>query len=305
MKILIICSKTSGKIAPFIVEQAESLVKQGATIDFFAISQKGLFGYLKSRKAMLQKIRKFQPDIIHAHFGLCGLLANLQRKIPVVTTYHGCDINKKRLRLLSIISILLSKRNIFVSKKQAEQVKFFFKKRDDIIPCGIDNDVFYPMSKSEARKKLNFQQNKTYILFSSTFKRAEKNPELAHSAVQLLNKEAELVELKGYSREQVAMLMNACDAGLLTSIREGSPMFIKELIFCHRPVVSTDVGDVKETTRGVEGCFVTSFDAQNVADALKKALECKHSEPTEKYRNMFENKLIAKKIMEIYKSISK
>lgn len=304
MKVLVVCSDKSGGIAPFVAEQAECLKAQGVEIGFFAISQKGLFGYLKSRKALLQKINEFQPNAIHAHFGLCGLLANLQRKIPVVTTYHGCDINTKRLRAFSIISILLSKRNVFVSKKQVEQVRLFLKKYD-VIPCGVDGDVFYPMSKTEARKKINFQQDKIYILFSSTFDRAEKNAELAQLAVELLNKEAELVELKGYSREQVAVLMNACDAGLLTSIREGSPMFVKEQIFCNRPTVSTDVGDVKETTHGVKGCFITSFDAQDVANALTKAIQCERAEPTEEYRNMFDNKLIAQKLITIYKSVLK
>ena len=39
--------------------------------------------------------------------------------------------------------------------------------------------------------------------------------------------------------------MNACDVALLTSIHEGSPQFIKEALACNRPIVSTDVGDVR------------------------------------------------------------
>ena len=42
----------------------------------------------------------FKPDIIHAHYGLSGLLANLQRSIPVVTTYHGSDINLPKVFLV-------------------------------------------------------------------------------------------------------------------------------------------------------------------------------------------------------------
>jgi len=72
MKVLIVCSKNSGKIAPFILDQTESLKVAGIEIDFFTVSRKGLFGYLKSRKGLLLKIKKNQPNltyvILHNNF---------------------------------------------------------------------------------------------------------------------------------------------------------------------------------------------------------------------------------------------
>ena len=86
MKILILCSKNSGRIAPFITDQVEALQKAGVVCEYFTVEGKGVKGYLRNFIPMMRKIREFQPDIIHAHYGLSGLLANLQRKVPVVTT---------------------------------------------------------------------------------------------------------------------------------------------------------------------------------------------------------------------------
>ena len=142
MKILFVASHNTGKFSTFITEQAEALQKLGVEIDYFGVVGKGILGYLNNRKKLILKIREFQPDLIHAHYGLSGLLANLQRKIKVVVTYHGCDINKRNSRILSVLSILLSKHNIFVSKKLMNCVKFYVGKKYDIVPCGIDKSVF-------------------------------------------------------------------------------------------------------------------------------------------------------------------
>jgi len=70
MKLLIVCSCNSGKIAPFVLEQGSALVQLGVTVDYFPINGKGLWGYLKNRKKLIQKIAKFSPDLVHAHYGL-------------------------------------------------------------------------------------------------------------------------------------------------------------------------------------------------------------------------------------------
>ena len=63
------------------------------------------------------------------------------------------------------------------------------------------------------------------------------------------------------------------DALLLTSVSEGSPQVIKEALACGLPIVSVDVGDVKERTDGVEGCYVASSrDPEELAGLLKTAL---------------------------------
>lgn len=86
MKVLIVASNNRhSNFAPFIVEQADAIKRMGHEVDFFGINGKGLLGYAKNRKLLIRKIKEFNPDIIHAHYGLSGLLANMQRSVPVVT----------------------------------------------------------------------------------------------------------------------------------------------------------------------------------------------------------------------------
>ncbi|HJV77463.1 MAG TPA: glycosyltransferase family 4 protein, partial [Paludibacter sp.] len=270
MKILIVCSRNSGKIAPFIQEQGDGLSRLGVEVSYFTIKGKGLWGYLKNRKKLIQNIAEFSPDLIHAHYGLSGLLANTQRHIPVVTTYHGSDINDARAFPLSKLNMVLSVHNIFVSKKNRQ--KSNQRGKQSLIPCGVDTTLFRPTEKDQARKLLNLDEDKKYILFAGAFANQVKNSSLAQEAVALLTN-TNLVELQGYSREEVALLLNAVDVVLMTSFTEGSPQIIKEAMACNCPIVSVPVGDVADVTDSVAGCFISTYQSADVASNLQQALE--------------------------------
>lgn len=269
MKVLFVASFNKHRFAPFVVEQAEALRRAGCDVEFFGVQGKGVKGYLKALPLLKQRIKAYHPDVIHAHYGLCGLLAGLQRRVPVVTTYHGSDINLKKNRPFSRIAMSLSKYNIFVSRKTMEIASP--KKKYALIPCGIDLSDSQLTSKQEARARMHLDEDKKYVLFAGAFNNAVKNAPLAQEAVALLP-DVILMELKGYSREQVNLLMCAADAFLMTSISEGSPQVVKEAMACGCPIVSVDVGDVSERIMGLEGCYLAERTPEEVAEKLKKAL---------------------------------
>lgn len=270
MKLLIVASYNKNRFAPFIVEQAEAIAKTGVEVDYFGVTGKGIKGYLGNLGRLKQKIKEFKPDIIHAHYGLSGLLANLQRKIPVVTTYHGSDINDPKVLRFSKLAMRLSAWNIFVSEKNVKMSEVASKY--SLLPCGVDLDKFQPRSKQEARKVLDWDNDGKYVLFAGAFDNAVKNASLAQAAVSLLPG-VKLVEMKGFSREWVANLFYAADAFLMTSFTEGSPQVIKEAMVCGCPIVSVDVGDVAEITNGVDGCYIVDRDALMIAEKLKIVLD--------------------------------
>lgn len=77
--------------------------------------------------------------MIHAHYGLTCLVANLAtRCVPVVSTYHGSDINVKSVRPFSKMAMWLSAWNIFVSKRNMALVGAVEGKKCSLIPCGIN-----------------------------------------------------------------------------------------------------------------------------------------------------------------------
>lgn len=307
MKILIVLSGNIEEFKPqlhhaFVHEQIESIKKDfDIEYDFYPIKGKGITGYLKNISQLKKKISSFKPDLVHAHFGLSGLLAVLQRKVPVVITFHGSDINLDSIRPLSMIAAKLSKYNIYVSDKIFKKIKL--NNKGSVIPCGINLDVFYPIDMAVAREKLNMNPDRKYILFSSTFDRAEKNSSLAFSALKKLKMNCELIELKNKCRSDVNLLLNASDLLLLTSVSEGSPQVIKEAMACNCPIVATDVGDIREVINGTDGCCITSFDPEDVAQKIKLTLQFnRKTNGRDKIIN-FDNKLISEKVYSVYKKV--
>lgn len=304
LKILVVCSKNSGRIAPFITDQVEALQESGVNCEYFTVEGKGIKGYLLNLLPLWRKISVWKPDIVHAHYGLSGVLANLQRKVPVVTTYHGSDINNPEVRRFSKIAIRLSAWNIFVSQKNIQLSGV--EKRFSLIPCGVDTTVFKPMDKAICRQKFGFDPDEKLILFAGAFDNKVKNPELAMEAVAKIP-DASLLELKGYNRMQVAELMNAVDVCLMTSHTEGSPQFVKEAMACNCPLVSVNVGDVEELIKNIVGCYIS---ASNVDDLSKSLNLVFHNVNRINGREIIEMKnlqqnLIVEKLNELYHKLIK
>lgn len=111
------------------------------------------------------------------------------------------------------------------------------------------------------------------ILFSSTFNRPEKDAGFAFRVIDAFSKETtknvQLIELKGYTRHHLTNLMQAANALILCSEREGSPQVIKEAILNCLPVVSNDVGEVKSICSGIDNCFIISKDVNEYVKYLQ------------------------------------
>lgn len=302
MKVLIVASFNKHRFAPFIIEQVESVQLKGVECQYFGIVGTGITGYLKAFLKLQKLINQFKPDVIHAHYGLSGLLANLQCNIPVITTYHGSDINNKKVLPFSKMAIFFSAFNIFVSQRTLDIAKP--RKSYMLLPCGINDANFKVVDKIEAKSKLNLELDRKYVLFAGAFSNEVKNPLLAQKAIALLD-DVTLIELKGYTREEVNLLMNAVDASLMTSFTEGSPQFIKEAMACGCPIVSVDVGDVKDVIFNIDGCYIAERDEKDIANKLEQAFSFKGK--TEGRKRIVKlgltNEIVAEKLEQIYQDI--
>ncbi len=300
MKVLIVNSYTSGKDSVFVLEQVESCKKQGIEFEFLRINKGGFRGYLSAYIRLIRAIISVRYDVIHAHYGLSGLIAVLQPFIPVVVTFHGCDVNSNRTNLISKIVYRLSRFSIVVESEMVK--KLGAQKKVEVIPCGVDLDIFQPMDKAEARKKLEISDTQKTVLFASSFSIVVKNAELAKRVCSNIDNVV-LIELANKSRPEVNLLLNACDLLLLTSFREGSPMIIKEALATNCPIVSVDVGDISDRTRGVENVRVCKPDESDLIRAIHLSL--KDSNRTDGRTRIINDSLdvhsVAKRICNIYK----
>lgn len=289
-------------VLPFVGEQAASLRDTGCEVELFLLRG----NYVRQWRSLRAKIQEYKPDVIHAHYGLSCLVANIAtRRVPVVSTYHGSDINLKSARRFSKIAMWLSAWNIFVSQRNVDIAKP--RKHWSLIPCGVALSEDQLQTREEARKKMGWTPLDKKVIFAGAFDNAVKDPELAKQAIALMN-DVELIELKGYTREQVNTLMCACNAFLMTSKTEGSPQVIKEAMACGCPIVSVDVGDVAERTNGVDGCYVVpSREPKDIADVLKIAIE--HVGKTKGREKILADGLfnpqVAERIINIYRSLIK
>ncbi|SOD81254.1 glycosyltransferase [Spirosoma fluviale] len=308
MRILIVCSGNAPnfdvrKHQAFIHDQVEA-VKQldhGLQIDYFFIKGKGWRGYLACLTALKQLIASQSYQVVHAHVAMSGLLANLQRQVPVVTTFHGSDINVPMLRFVSLFVDFFSRKTVYISQALANKAIYAGKAKRAIIPCGVDFDLFVPRLKIQSRQALGLSLQKRYVLFSSAFDVAVKNYQLARAAVDLLEDDTvELLELKNYTRAEVALLFSAVDVALLTSFSEGSPQFVKEALACNCPVVSTDVGNVRAVISTLSSCYLTTYDPHDVAGKLRQVLTDKRRVATREHIVHFDNRLIARRILDVY-----
>jgi glycosyltransferase involved in cell wall biosynthesis len=199
----------------------------------------------------------------------------------------------------------LSAYNIFVSKL-LQEISNYKKRNACILSCGLDLDVIKEIPRVQAREALGLDLNEKIGLFSSSFDNDIKNYPLAKAAIDRV-KGIRLLELKGYSRQEVNLLMNACDFQLTTSFRESGPLVVKEAMACGTPVVSVDVGDVKEVIGDTEGCYIAERDPDDIAAKIRLALSFK-DKTTGRQRIInlgLDNSIVAKKLIAIYEEVLK
>lgn len=325
MKILIVCRWHGDHAAAFITEQVKALQSLGHDVRYAYATEGGIKGNILFIRELRKIVADWKPDIIHAHYGISGFMANMQRGVPVVTTYPGTDVNNPKIRPISILSARLSAYNLFVSNRQVEKMrKWIDMSRVGVLRYGIITDLFKPMDQQKALQlftsakpeEVVWKKGDKLVLFSSKFNRKEKGPDLAKAVVALVNERLKSEGVKGgqvhllpltggYTKEEMVWLMNAVDAAIVTSLREGSPQFTKEVMACGTPIVSVDVGDVAEQVEGLEGCYISkTHNAEDLATLLEKALAFGKTKGHEHVTELqLDNIQVAEKLVEIYEHI--
>ena len=309
MKIVFVASgnKSVGTVSPFVHSQYESLVQEGLDMVLFPIIGKGWKSYVKGILQLRKLIRKECPDVVHAHYSVCGVVAAIAclgtRSKTMVSILGSFPRNTFKLHWVRFFIKYLWDATITKSQRTADQLGIDLP----VIPNGVNMDQFILIDKEKARNICGFEEGKKYVIWCSNPSRREKRFDWASKAVELLNdKSVILYPVFNKNHDEVVKYMCAADVLLLTSEMEGSPNVIKEAMACNCPIVSTDVGDVRWVTDGVDGTSIAPCgDLEAISHCLQKTLN--YSGRTQGRKRIIDygltTKEIAKKIILIYDTL--
>ena len=272
-------------------EQVKGLRRAGVEVDVLYVNrwQTGPGTYLTVRKRVRARIQEFDPDVVHVMYG--GVMADRRvtqavRDRPTVVTFHGSDLLGEQVssswrRLLARIGVMCSHRAARLATGIVVVAQLLFdvlperieRPKVRIIPCGIDTKLFTPLDRSRCRRELGWLDDCFHVLFNPNGDDPVKQPALARAAVEELTRtgiRAEFQELRKLPYGEMPRRLNAGDVLLLTSRHEGSPTIVKEALACDLPVVSVDVGDVRERISGIAGCYLAAPDPVDLAASFDR-----------------------------------
>ena len=305
-----------GGPAVFIARQAEFLRREGVEVELFPFrGARSPANYLAAWKEVRRRLAGGQYDLVHAQFGQSGITA-LPKRVPLVVTFRGDDLegiigetgryipSGWLLRTVSRTVARTADAVIVVS----EHMKRYLPKSvpAHVMPSGIDLELFRPEPRDAVRQRLGLPLDQRLVLFVGNPGLARKRHGLAQQAVDLVNRSLPVKLMVGWElpHRQIAELMNACDALVLTSMQEGSPNSVKEALACNLPVVAVPVGDAAERLRGVEGCELCPDDrVETIAAALTRVLQRGARIEGRAAVAALDEQLLTRQLLGIYRSV--
>ncbi len=269
--------------------QVDDLRRAGIVVCLFGVDDRtSPAGIYRNIQELRAEILRFEPHLLVAYYGT--MVAAITRLVagmkPFVITFRGSDLLgtsnpgwKWRLRdavgkLLSLWAAAGARRIVVNGTGLLTALPVFLRNKAHNLPNGINTEIFSPVPLPEARARLGWDTEEKIVLFNAGVGSGQvvKNRPLAEETIQLLRQRITAVRLEAISacsREEVALLMNASDALLVTSLHEGSPDLVKEALACNLPVVSVPCGDVPERLSGVSHSSVQPYHAGMLAAALE------------------------------------
>ncbi len=278
---------------------------------------------------LLGLMRKERPDIIHTHTAkagalgrLAGLLCRLSYQPKLIHTFHGHVLHNYFGRIKSALFIwierLLAKftdKIVAVSesvRRELIDLRIASPEKIITIPLGLELEKYLPIEKNDPKKRNYLSVGivgrlvpvKNHRMFLDAAKRLRDNLSFEQRIKffivgdgplrQGLESYAERLGLKqdvtftGWIRD-LEKIYTEMDIIVLTSLNEGTPVALIEAMAAGKPVISTEVGGVKDLFSNQleiernedqsmiryydQGILVDSGDVVSMAAAIKKLLE--------------------------------
>jgi len=254
--------------------------------------------YFKSLKKIKEKIREFQPDILHAHYASSyGLLGALTKFHPYIVSVWGSDVYSYP-QLGSIYRRLLEytfkKADLLLSTSHcmARETNKYTNKEIGITPFGVDTERFKP-SQKEGDGTFVIGNVKTLsdnygidLLIRAFAIVCAKNPDKPLK-LRIVGDGPDKTKLQELSRSlgvdgrtefvgfvdnrRLPEIYNSFDVSVSLSYKESFGVVAVEAMACGCPVVTSDADGFREVVAdGVTGFIVPKGNPEAAAGAIQR-----------------------------------
>jgi teichuronic acid biosynthesis glycosyltransferase TuaC len=306
----------------FVKRQVDSLIDRGLRCDvLFVRGYRSPLAYplaaLRLGAWSFAKRRRYK--IVHAHGGEAALAATFYRRAPLLVSYLGSDllgtprangyiplVSRIRRRLLRQHARFATG-TVTKSRQMENALPPGLRKRNTVLPNGVDTRLFRPIARALARDELDWHREARVALFAADPSIPVKRYWLARAAVEHAQERLPDLRLEvawGVSPDRMPLLLNAADCLLLTSLSEGSPNVVKEALMCNLPVVATPVGDVVELVDGVVPSKVCEPSEKALAEALVALLREPRRSNGRERSGRLDSRVIAESLLRLYQELS-
>ncbi len=245
-------------------------------------------------------------DIVHCHWTITGLIAiwaTKRRRLPLVVSVRGSDINLMASGFMRCINkyvyggvdCVLAVSDDISRKLQAADVE---RSKIEIVYNGVDKR-FKPIKRKTSRRVLGLPQDGFLVLYVGLMSPIKGVDRLLR-AVQLIDDDSLYCAIVGdgpsridmealasrskmrarflfagaQSTDTIPIWMNAADVFVLPSLSEGRPNVVLEAQACGVPVVATNVGGTPELITNEEtGLLVEKDNARALADSIRRLMD--------------------------------
>lgn len=245
-------------LGSFVRDQVDALrALPGLDVELMAFAPGGAGAYMRAAREVRRRYRGRQFDVVHAHFGLTAWPALAAPARFRAVTLHGTDLSHPRSRAITSAALRFVDLIGTVSSSLAGELPRGGAARRAVLPCGVDTGRFKPIPRDQARIALGLDPAGRYLLFPADPARAEKRYDRALAVAGSVP----LLTLGGVDPAEVPLWVNAANAVLVPSEREGFGLAVLEALACEVPVLATPVGIAPVVLNGVTGTICGQFDA--------------------------------------------
>jgi len=257
----------------------------------------------KSILKYLEIIREYKPDLIHVHWRITSLFAELSYKlfgIPYIVTLHLEGIPNNRIsKLLSF----WGEYAIAISRETYDYLHSAFNlplSKIKLIYNGVDEDYFYPPNENDridAKRKFGISLDDKVVCLIGRFSKVKGHDLLIKAASLLKERNVKPIFILAGSGDESwirAMIEEyelqdqfistgfldsrdvlwASDILVLPSRKEGFPLVVVEAMLCGVPTIRTPAaGAYDQIEDGINGYIIPFEDEKSLADRIQLLIE--------------------------------